>query len=126
MDLKKISDALENLVRLDVKTIVGSYTEVNGQLIPDKTARTIVSHINLLDGDISTAMHEDFLSSPLEEIRQYHAEREQQSQQMIQNNIQALKELATFALQLSRQQQDQDNLQELAPPSNTTTPFSQG
>lgn len=124
MDLKKISDALENLVRLDVNTIVGSYTEINGQLIPDKTARTIVSRINLLDGDISTAMHEDFLSAPLDEIRQYHSEREQQSQQMIHNNIQALKELAALALQLNRQQQEQEAFQQ--PITNVQIPFSQG
>lgn len=116
MDLKKIAEALENLVQLEVKTIIGGYSEQAGRLVPDSTARTISSRINLLDGDITTAMHEDFLSSPLDDIRQYHAEREQQSQQMIQHNILALKELATLALQLNRQQQEQAAMTNNTPP----------
>jgi hypothetical protein len=107
VDLKKISDSLERLVQLEVKTIVGDYSEQEGRLIPSASARVISSRINLLNGDITTAMHEDFLMSPLDDIRQYHAEREQQSQQLIHNNIQALKELTLFAAQLTRQQHEQ-------------------
>ena len=110
MDLQKISAAIENLVNLDVRTVIGSCSEVNGKLQPDQGARMMQTRINLLDGDITTVINEDFLNPPLDEIRAFHSQRERQSQEMIYGNIQALKELSALAVSLTNQQRQQASL----------------
>ncbi|ALG66809.1 hypothetical protein [Beggiatoa leptomitoformis] len=106
MDLKTISDALENLVTLKIRTVVGTYTEVDGRIHAEENARSIVSQIDLLGGDITTIMHDDFLIAPLNEVMQFHCERELKGQDIIQGNIRALKELVGLIATLARQQDE--------------------
>ncbi|WP_040294862.1 hypothetical protein [Beggiatoa alba] len=110
MDLKTISDALDNLVTLKIRTIVGTYTDMDGRITADEHARSIVSQIDLLGGDITTIMHDDFLIAPLNEVMQFHGQRELKGQDIIQGNIRALKELVSLIATLAHQQNETPSL----------------
>ncbi len=106
MELEKIKQALEKLMTLDIRTIVGeSITDPHsGKLMPAPGAKMLVSQINLVEGDITTAFTEDFLAPPLAEIREFHSAREQQGHEIIQGNIRALQEMVKLIADLSAQE----------------------
>ena len=102
----RIKEALENLVTLEIVTVVGTdYFKIEGRdkktLIPDidpsKTPKAIMTKIKLLQGDIQTFIHEDFIAGPFAELKQFHAEREKQGHEMIKSNIAALGALFDLA-----------------------------
>ena len=59
-------------------------------------ARVIYSSIDLVDGDITTIMHEDYTKPALASLRQYHQAREQEGRDIIDGNIETLKALVKF------------------------------
>lgn len=89
---------LSELTRLEVNTLVGNYSfnqapdKKNTTLKNDSTADRMCSQINLLTGDISTAMTEKFVSD-YKELREYHMLRESQGHEIIKRNIDVLKEI---------------------------------
>jgi hypothetical protein len=88
---------LSNLSRLEVNTLVGNYTfnkvgDVNTTIKNDSTGERMSSQINLLTGDITTAMTEKFVDE-YKELREYHAIRESQGHEIITKNIALLKEI---------------------------------
>lgn len=105
MDLSTIRDAMTNLVNLEIRTIVGDFSEINGKIEPAVDAKTITTRINLLGGDITTAFTEDFLDEPLDAVRDFHKRNEEHAQQIVQGNINALKELAQLMLVLDKAEQ---------------------
>lgn len=118
MDLKKIEDAVEQLMVLNIRTVVGEFKEdADGKLQYDaKKADVIVTQINLVDGDITTVFSEKFLEPPLSAIRDFHALREQQGQAIIQGNLRALVELAKTAAGLRAEEEtpaERNNLSNL-------------
>ncbi len=50
----------------------------------------------MLEGDITTLLSEDFLEAPYNQIRDFHAEREKRGQEIIEDNIKALKKLISL------------------------------
>ncbi|MFY9151880.1 MAG: hypothetical protein WAO52_07700 [Prolixibacteraceae bacterium] len=89
---------LSNLTRLEVNTMVGNYTfnqdqnGANTTLKIDNTGERMCSQINLVTGDISTAMTEKFVSE-YKDLRKYHMAREEQGHEIIKKNIEVLKQI---------------------------------
>jgi hypothetical protein len=96
MTLDDIKDALSNLVNLDVRTIVGDFDHDDDGIRAKGDAKSIVTRINLLGGDITTAFSSEFLDSPLDEVRDFHSMREAHALEIVQGNIQALQQLVTL------------------------------
>ncbi len=89
---------LSELTRLEVNTLVGNYTfnqdsnKANTTLKNDSTTDRMCSQINLLTGDITTAMTEKFVTD-FKDLRDYHMMRESQGHEIIKRNIEVLKEI---------------------------------
>jgi hypothetical protein len=95
--------ALSNLTRLEVNTLVGNYTfntsgkdsdgnPNNTTIKNDGTGERMCSQINLITGDITTAMTDKFVDE-YKELREYHLIRESQGHEIIRRNIAVLKEI---------------------------------
>jgi len=94
ISLDDIKKAMSNLVNLDIRTVVGDFDYGNdGKLKAKPDAKQIVTRINLLDGDITTAFSEEFLEAPLDTVRGFHGMRERQGMEIVQGNIRALQQL---------------------------------
>ena len=104
-DLKeRILRALENLVTLEVVTAVGQVAAPDAEGKPwsftfDQDPKAILSRIDLLQGDVRTCFHEEFVTGDYQSLRDFHAAREAQGHEIIKGNIAALKELLAFARQ---------------------------
>jgi len=88
---------LSNLTRLEVNTLVGNYSfnktnEILTTIKTDSTTERMCSQINLLTGDITTAMTDKFVSE-YKDLREYHLIRESQGHEIIRNNIKTLQEI---------------------------------
>ena len=91
MDTTKIERALEELMVLNIRTVVGDFSmDKNGVLQYAKDADMIVTQINLAQGDITTAFSRNFLKPPLNAVRDYHSQREQQGRDIVHNNLKAI------------------------------------
>ncbi|MEJ2265034.1 MAG: hypothetical protein P8X95_16435 [Anaerolineales bacterium] len=92
--LEKITKALEDLVTLEIKTMVGEMT-FNQSEAPNFPAKpkAMYSKINLLQGDITTVYDPEFVTGEYTNLREFHQEREKQGQEIIQGNIRALQSL---------------------------------
>lgn len=117
ISLEDIKNAMENLVTLDIRTIVGDVNiDDKGKLRPAAGAKQMVSRMNLLQGDITTAFPEDFLQPPLDNVRNFHALRERQGMDIVQGNIKALQHFIGLIDTLERQGKPDKTTPEL--PSN--------
>lgn len=96
--LTSVITGLSNLTRLEVNTMVGNYSfnqDANGAnttLKTDSTGERMCSQINLITGDISTAMTDKFVVD-YKELRDFHQVRETQGHDIINKNIEVLKEI---------------------------------
>jgi hypothetical protein len=105
INLEDIKDAMNNLVNLDIRTIVGEVEFDNkGKMQPNVGSKQIVSRMNLLDGDITTAFSEEFLQAPLDSVRGFHALRERQAMEIVHGNIRALQQMIGLIDTLERQE----------------------
>jgi hypothetical protein len=85
---ERILQALENLVTLRITTTVVAGTD----------EKSIVTDIDLLQGDITTIFAKEFVDGgPYESLRAFHQEREKQGNEIIQGNVEALKSLLGLA-----------------------------
>ena len=93
----KILDALDNLVTLKITTSV-----LTGPGAEDR--RSMVTQIDLLQGDISTDIPKEFVDGgPYESLRAFHQEREQQGGDIVKANVEALKSLLGLAIEAGNQ-----------------------
>jgi len=89
-------DELSKLTRLEIHTLVGNYSflqddkGVNSVIKNDSTADRMSSQINLLTGDITTAMTDKFVAE-YKELRDYHTSREKEGHDITEKNIKTLK-----------------------------------
>jgi hypothetical protein len=96
---------LSKLTRLEIHTLVGNYSFVkdakgeNTVIKNDSTAERMSSQINLLTGDITTAMTDKFITD-YKELRDYHTSREKQGHEIIEKNIKTLKDIADALIYL--------------------------
>ena len=95
--IQKAIAELSNLTRLEVRTEVGNFTfNVVGDrettIKAGEGIEKMCTQINLLSGDITTAMTEKFVVE-YKELREYHMIRETQGHAIIEKNIKVLKDI---------------------------------
>jgi len=86
--------------------LVGNYSflqdekGVNTVIKNDSTADRMSSQINLLTGDITTAMTDKFVTE-YKELREYHTSREKEGHEIIEKNIKTLKDIVDAIVELT-------------------------
>lgn len=95
----KLLASIESVIDLRVITYVGD-VEVSGDLnkpqisLPtDKEAKALATSINLAQGDITSAIPEQFLAPDQEIIREYHKSQVAQANTIVERNVGLLVEL---------------------------------
>lgn len=103
--ITKIKDSLNNLVTLEIITAVGQVrfrpkagsSQDTESGFPDldyeKNPKVILTKINLLQGDIKTVFHEEFVTGDYQSLKDFHAAREKEGYEIVHKNIEAIKEL---------------------------------
>jgi hypothetical protein len=81
---EKIAQAIDNVVKLQIET---SVTDAN------KVERKMVTTIKLVEGDIKNSMDREFVVGELKELRAFHETQVLKAQQIIKDNLEALKAL---------------------------------
>lgn len=107
--LKKIRAAVDDGLHLRVVTVVGDITAT--QTLGDRDARWVVrgtqvegaadpaieTRMDLIDGDIRTAIHEKFVAEDkFRPVLQMHTDREKLAQQRLEKNLELVKQLYAF------------------------------
>ena len=89
--LDKVNNKVKDLTVLEIKTLMGDLELVNGNIEfkPNQDIQGITSHIDLVDGDITTRITEDFYKA-YPELVQWHQSREAKGNEIIENNIQTV------------------------------------
>jgi hypothetical protein len=89
--LDKVNNKVKDLTVLEIKTLMGDLELVNGNIEfkPNQDIQGITSHIDLVDGDITTRITEEFYNK-YPELVQWHQSREAKGNEIIQNNIQTV------------------------------------
>lgn len=78
---KKITESIENIVTLNVETIV---------VAEGADDVTVLTKIDLLQGDISTNLPADYFSEDNALLREFHTDKEKQAQAIIDKNLDQL------------------------------------
>jgi hypothetical protein len=93
--LRQLRTALQNAVTLEIVTAVGAVTtDANGRPTPDlKNADVALTKVDMLLGDITTVLPEEFVTGRFQSMRDFHKEREKQGHQLVKDNIEALGKL---------------------------------
>lgn len=94
--LDKINNAVNDLTVLEIKTLMGELELVNGKVDfkPNQDIQGITSHIDLVDGDITTRITEEFYNK-YPELVQWHQSREAKGNEIIESNIQTVGSMVT-------------------------------
>lgn len=92
--LDKVNNKVKDLTVLEIKTLMGELELVNGNIDfkPNQDIQGITSHIDLVDGDITTRMTEEFYNK-YPELVQWHQSREAKGNEIIESNIQTVASL---------------------------------
>lgn len=102
--ITKIKDAIENLITLEIVTAVGNVTvsseDEKLSVVNIENAPAILTKIDLIQGDIKTIFHEEFVTGNYKDLKDFHAEREGQGHEIIKGNLEALKKLFDLAKNL--------------------------
>lgn len=100
--LGKVKDSIEKLSTLDIVTAVGplKYDSVKKTYeAPESGAASVMrTRIDLLQGDITTQLDEEFATGRYQGLRDYHAAREKQGHELIKSNIETLRQLVELAI----------------------------
>lgn len=101
---EKTITALQQLSVLEVNTVVGdfSFADQPTNLKVDLNTTTtdkMVSRVNLLSGDITTAMSPKFVDE-YKDLREYHMIRENQGHEIIKRNIAVVEKIAETLVDL--------------------------
>lgn len=102
--IDKLKASAEKLITLNITTAVGNAEEdpnSPGTFTVAKNAKIMNSSIDLLQGDITTIIPEEFMEPPYSAIREFHQAREESGQQIIKENIKIVKELVLLVQKLS-------------------------
>ncbi len=121
--LKKITDKASELTTLEIITIVGSpeFKKVGGDVKPviqtGTDQKAIVTSINLIQGDITTQMSEEFVTGEYQSLREYHANREKEGFEIIDKNIKAIKSLVDLVFHIDGKPELKNKSSETPTPS---------
>ena len=107
--IKTIKDSLENLVTLEIVTAVGRpAVDDDGKPQVDYAKDLVMfSRINLIDGDITNILDSSFVNGEHQDLRTFHEDQVNEGQQIIRDNLAALKELYELAKQLDSEEKPQ-------------------
>ncbi|MCP4986755.1 MAG: hypothetical protein GY928_12095 [Colwellia sp.] len=97
--IQEVKNSVNNLKTLEIRTVIGKFKwDAKEKKVDYKEGevKQILTQIDLLEGDITTLLSDDFLEAPYNQIRDFHAEREKRGQEIIEGNIKALKELISL------------------------------
>jgi hypothetical protein len=114
--IDKLLAGIDNMKTLEIRTIVGDFKwDATKKKIAysEGKVRSILTQIDLLEGDITTAMSPDFLEEPYDQLREFHADREKRGQEIIDGNIKALKELVGLVVTAVRSKKDVETEEEI-------------
>jgi hypothetical protein len=106
--LDTIIKSVKNLKTLEIRTIIGAFQwNESSKKIEYKPGevKAIITQIDLLEGDITTAFSDEFLREPYDQIRDFHLEREKRGQEIIAGNLKAIQELIKTATQVFNEQE---------------------
>lgn len=99
--IERIKNAVNNLVTLEIVTAVGDVALKDGKVSPvidySKNPHVMLTRVNLLQGDITTVFHEEFVTGKYQGLRDFHTAREKEGYEMVKANIAALEKLWDFA-----------------------------
>ena len=114
--ITKIKNAMENLITLEIVTAVGDVRfQPKSDAEKDKIIaaidyttepKAILTKIDLVQGDIKTVFHEDFVTGNYTELKEFHATREAQGHDIVKQNQAALDALFQLAKKLIRDETD--------------------
>ncbi len=110
--MAQVRAAFDDLKTLDIRTVVGKY-EIDKDKIKfdptDADTDALTTQIDLLSGDITTAMSEKFLEPPYSVIRDFHMSREKEAQNIIERNIKAIQSLIQLFKDVIDKPDDEEN-----------------
>lgn len=101
--LNEIKEAVADFRELRIVTVVGTTQGNSVKKLDFKftgDTKTILTRIDLLDGDTSTIIDEAFITGEFEALREFHARREENAYTIVRTNIAALRELFNLAASL--------------------------
>jgi len=109
-DIKqKIMDSIENLVTLEIVTTVGHINPGEKKVesadslqksVPEElleNPKSIVTKIDLLQGDTRTVYHEEFVTGKYKALRALHTDKEKEGYSIVMKNIEVLERLLKLA-----------------------------
>ncbi len=88
---KWVQDLCKSIITLEIKTIVTESQEAGGKMISTK--------INLIEGDITTTIHSDFVKDK-KAIADFHKDQISKAEQIIKQNVETVKSIADALLDL--------------------------
>lgn len=97
LNLQSILDKMDKLVSLEIVTTVGDVEYKNNKFeiaFKDKP-KVLYSKIDLLQGDITTVMNQEYITGEYQALRTFHEEQITRGQDIIKKNIEAAKALAS-------------------------------
>jgi hypothetical protein len=89
--VKKLLETAEKLVTLEIVTVVGTYDGKTNT--PGPSSKMMRTRLNLLEGDKITEVDPEFVNGPLAALRDFHAQAEKQSHDIIKGNIEAIEKM---------------------------------
>ena len=87
--LDKLWKAIEGMTKLEITTALEGDQQ-----------RSMVTVIDLVDGDIKNTIHKDFVTGDLKSLRDFHEAQVHKGQEIVKNNIAALKALLELVIDM--------------------------
>ncbi len=112
--IDKVLEKIDDLKTLEIRTVIGNFKwnpEKKKIDYAEGKVKSIMTQIDLLEGDITTAFSEDFLEEPYDKIRDFHAEREKRGQEIIDGNLKAVTQLVDLALKALKSKKEAESLE---------------
>ena len=100
--LDQLRSTIHKVATLSITTAVGEaeLSADGSSYAPGAGAKVMHSSIDLLQGDITSVIPEEFLTQPYARIREYHQAREDMGRAIIKENIECLKSLVELVEKL--------------------------
>lgn len=96
---KKIAELIDNVATLTVTTVVGTVKLSTDGQIPavlayDGAVKVLVTHINMLQGDVTTVLPAEVLTEePYKALQTFHAAQIQEGRNIVKANLDMLHDL---------------------------------
>jgi hypothetical protein len=100
--IDSIKEAMANLVTLEIVTAVGNVKfqpksaeeeKIVATIDYSKEPKAILTKIDLLQGDVQTVFHEEFVTGNYKKLKKFHTAQEKQAHEIVKDNLAALERL---------------------------------